>query len=761
MILKKYQQEAVDKLLIQSKKLLKRGQESTIVFKSPTGSGKTIMIADFLLRLSSEELDKEYAFVWASTNDLHRQSRLKLENYLADTKYSFSYIDEISRKEFSENEIVFVNWESLTKQDRSGEWSNVFMRDNEREHNLPTFIRNTKANEKGIILIVDESHNTFWSQQTQQLVSEVISPDLIFEVSATPKITLSAEDVELGKGATVTVSFDDVVNSGIIKSEIIINPALQSYSKLNSASDDVLITAALEKRLELKKMYSEAGIDINPLVMIQLPTLGSQRMSALDESAKEKIEKLLAKKHDITKENGKLAVWLSEEKENLAGIEKLDAVPEVLIFKQAIALGWDCPRADILVMLREMQSVSFKIQTVGRILRMPEAKHYDTEELNKAFVFSNVPSMTIEPDDQSQKYFKIHIARIKKGLNNVELPSVYLSRIDFGDLTLSFRKVFFEEANKQFKIVKTDDNEVRYDKADLTLELYPEELKKPVIADVVLANIDEDAREAIVGTTVNFDVSEDETKYRFEQFAKLASLPFAPVRSHTTVQMAIYDWFDSIDAYKEKSRLVIQRAIVCSEENQKIFMQIMERAKNKFRDVKKKELVAKQRRKEYIWSVPEIEYFNENYDKFVCSNYAQDTCYLYAKRSNPELQFEKLLKRNANSNIEWWYKGGVNKEIYLGIPYMGQDKVEHTFYPDFIVKYTDGTIGIYDTKLGASASGENAAAKSNALQAYIKKNKKLKLTGGIVVMDDTGAHIFSGDVYNSDRADKNWKLLHI
>ncbi len=759
MVLKKYQEGAVDSLLTRTKKLLKGTQEGTIVFKSPTGSGKTIMIADFLLRLSNEELDKEYVFIWASTNDLHTQSRIKLENYLADTKYSFSYLDEIAGKYFAANEIVFVNWESLTKQSKDGEWSNVFMRDGEQERNLPTFVRNTKAEDRGVILIVDESHNTFWSPRTQELVSQVIGPDLIIEVSATPKITISGEDVELGKGATVTVPFDKVVESGIIKSEIIINPALGNYSNLHKSSDEALIAAAIDKREELKKMYSDIGVNINPLVIIQLPSASSQKMSALDESVKEKIEKLLDKKYGITKSNGKLAVWLSEEKENLAGIEKLDAQPEVLIFKQAIALGWDCPRAEILVMLREMQSVSFKIQTVGRILRMPEAKHYENEALNQAFVFSNVPSMTIEQDDQSKGYFKINVAYRKAGVEAVKLPSVYLSRIDFGDLTLKFREVFFKEANKQFKITENDNNEVRYNKADLTLELYPDELKKPVISDVVLANVDEDAKEALVGTTVNFDVPEDEIKFRFEQFAKLASLPFAPVRSYTTVQMAIYDWFDSIDAYENKSRLVIQRAIVCSEENQKVFMQIMERAKNKFREVKKKDLVAKQRRKEYIWSVTPVEYFNENYEKFTYSNYALDTCYVYNKRSDPEVQFEKQLKKNTD--IDWWYKSGDSKEIYLGIPYIGEDKVEHTFYPDFIVKFKDGTIGIYDTKSGFTAKGDEAATKSNALQAYIKQNKKLKLTGGLVVVDNTGTHIFAGEVYNSDRSDKNWKLLHI
>ncbi|MBK8698450.1 MAG: hypothetical protein IPN29_02455 [Saprospiraceae bacterium] len=45
---------------------------------------------------------------------------------------------------------------------------------------------------------------------------------------------------------------------------------------------------------------------------------------------------------------------------------------EFLLFKQAIDTGWDCPRAHILVKLRDIQSYTFEVQTVGRILRMPE-----------------------------------------------------------------------------------------------------------------------------------------------------------------------------------------------------------------------------------------------------------------------------------------------------------------------------------------------------------------------------------------------------
>ena len=60
-----------------------------------------------------------------------------------------------------------------------------------------------------------------------------------------------------------------------------------------------------------------------------------------------------------------------------------------MIFKQAIALGWDCPRASILVLFRDWRSIVFSIQTVGRIMRMPEVKHYTNDDLNVGFHMSS------------------------------------------------------------------------------------------------------------------------------------------------------------------------------------------------------------------------------------------------------------------------------------------------------------------------------------------------------------------------------------
>ena len=228
---KTYQQNAVSKLLAKVQALFSKNGTRICVLKAPTGSGKTIMAAEFLKQFSTAEVPGRYAFIWISSNNLHVQSKNKLQEYLVDSRYSFSLLDELSDNRFSDNQIIFVNWESLTKQDHTtGEFTNLFMREGELDRNLPTLVANTKKDGIEIILIVDESHYHYWSKKSQELVQGVIGPKLILEISATPAVIPSVEDIEAGEAGYVSVRFEDVVKEGMIKTATVINEAIAKYS---------------------------------------------------------------------------------------------------------------------------------------------------------------------------------------------------------------------------------------------------------------------------------------------------------------------------------------------------------------------------------------------------------------------------------------------------------------------------------------------------------------------------------------------------
>ena len=110
MQLKNYQINAVNGLIEKSKKLLEIGNKS-LILKSPTGSGKTIILAEFIQRLIKDDTSNNmFSFVWFAPQTLHIQSKEKLEEYFKDSKTikcSF-WTNLINKKKISSYEIFFL-----------------------------------------------------------------------------------------------------------------------------------------------------------------------------------------------------------------------------------------------------------------------------------------------------------------------------------------------------------------------------------------------------------------------------------------------------------------------------------------------------------------------------------------------------------------------------------------------------------------------------------------------------------------------------
>ena len=121
------------------------------------------------------------------------------------------------------------------------------------------------------------------------------------------------------------------------------------------------------------------GVQVNPLIIIQVPSKSDDLIKMIETTLEEK-------GYDYPKQN--LAIWLSDRKENIDNIEDNESLQAVLIMKQAISTGWDCPRAKILVKLRDNMSEDFETQTIGRIRRMPQGHHYDNVLLDNCYLYT-------------------------------------------------------------------------------------------------------------------------------------------------------------------------------------------------------------------------------------------------------------------------------------------------------------------------------------------------------------------------------------
>lgn len=140
--LKNYQEKAVVKLKQEINELFEMEGNKICIFKSPTGSGKTLMIAETLKRLVDSRIDgKKFSFIWIAVNKLHDQSRNSLKKYYDQFGVGIkcSYFEDLDERKIGENEILFLNWASINKK------GNIYVRENERDNNLSSVVDRTNT----------------------------------------------------------------------------------------------------------------------------------------------------------------------------------------------------------------------------------------------------------------------------------------------------------------------------------------------------------------------------------------------------------------------------------------------------------------------------------------------------------------------------------------------------------------------------------------------------------------------------------------
>jgi len=728
LVLKKYQEEAIDNLLQNTYKLLRKsGVRHPQIFKAPTGSGKTIMMAAFLDKICQElpekyELDKrKIAFVWIAPNKLYIQSYDSIKNYFSETRsVKPIYFDDLTGDRILPNEVLFVNWESINKV------RNLMVRENEQGKTLYNYINRAKLDNTEIVVIIDEEH-MFASPRTAKRANEVlhnIYPKIEIRVSATP-VTRSDYIINVERG--------DVVKEEMIKEGILLNPKLDEYQDAEGkTTDEILIDVALQKRQQIRAAYEKFGININPLLLIQLPNDVKDTNTSLDLSYIETVLNCLKTTYDITVSNHKLAIWLSGQYENVVGIEEKDNITEVLLFKQAVALGWDCPRAAVLLIFRELQSTTFTIQTVGRILRMPEHKHYPDALLNFGYVFTNLSKDKIEIVRDDMSYISMNRALRKSDYLPVELHSTYINqRIVRNRLGSKFRLALYEAAEKMWSVVKPvgmigiDENRKRLQERMINIDVSTIDIVLP--ENIALTG---ELEIKIVTDTVKFAKTPDELNRLFRLFCRANIGPYAPVDSVPVLEMSLKYFFEDYLRYIEFDAV----KIILYPDNQPQFIELIAKAMEIFE--KMQEAKAKGTTKEvfsYPWEVPVERTYNDLYLEMAMPTHALEPFFEQVRASNPEKTFASYLESKKDF-LAWWYKNGDSGKEHFAVKYIDYLGKESLFYVDFVIHTKLGVTCLFDTKTAGSDPG-NAARKHNALIEYIEARTKAgkPTIGGVIV----------------------------
>ncbi|MBR2784913.1 MAG: DEAD/DEAH box helicase family protein [Clostridia bacterium] len=723
--LKKFQIDTVNKLLDATS----IGTKKEVLVQAPTGSGKTIILLSYIEEYFKE--NKNTLFVWLTPGkgDLEEQSRKKMLKFLPHHKTQT--IQDVLLQGFEEKSTAFINWETITKK------GNNALKEAERK-NLYERIHEAHNSGYKFIVIVDEEHLN--KTVKAESIIEYMNPDYIVRVSATTKTNKEAEYIEIDEL--------DVINSGLITRALYINENVSNASTLSN-EHEYLLDLAIEKRKAIKQEYMKLGVQVNPLIIIQVPSKSDDLVKMIETTLEEK-------GYDYTKQN--LAIWLSDRKENIENIEDNESLQAILIMKQAISTGWDCPRAKILVKLRDNMSEDFETQTIGRIRRMPQGHHYDNVLLDNCYLYTF--------DEKYEESVKQELG------NNAYDTKVIFLKNEYKNFTLkklSFDNNFdgFDEREtfnilhnfyiEKYKLTsKKKDNKT-------TLEangyIFKDTIENYIVQDkIVRINSDEleNANRIKVESIVTTNKNGFELRHAINEIASKIGMRY----DRTRLMLERMFWKQKLFTKKfvdltltEFYAFVINNVDLLKSDFSEAVSQKARQMKMKFEELK-----------EIDWHLPQMDYIKYDpkmkdttiYEKSAYINYPNSTI-----KSKSERMFEFFCENN--DNIKWFYKNGESSSDYFSIVYV--DAVNHKwhFYPDFIVCDKNNKIWIIETKGGENADGKskNIDIKvENKFEALKEYSKRYNVNWGFVRDYDKNEQLyFCNTEYTEDMENDNWELL--
>ncbi|PIR70003.1 MAG: restriction endonuclease subunit R [Candidatus Niyogibacteria bacterium CG10_big_fil_rev_8_21_14_0_10_46_36] len=758
--LKPFQETAISQLKDQFLSLWKLpNQNIPLVFKSPTGSGKTIMLAQFLRDIVSDPrfAGNDVAFVWFSfSEDSYEQSKKKLFDYYGGaSELDLLDLNDLSREKLRQNDIFFINWQKI--KGRSKE-SRKLRRDNEQGLTFDNFINETHGAGRKIVVIIDEEHIGSDTDLALEVVEGLIKPKITLRMSATPKYIPTRAET----GGYVEIRRDAVVEAGLIKEKIVFQTEedLQQKAVKKLDQDEMLLELAFAKRLELVELYKKLGVEVNPLVLIQLPN-DDQATKETSDTTKQTIVLEYLKRKGV--KSDEIAVWLSKEKENLEDLEKANSPVSFLLFKQAAATGWDCPRAGVLVMFREIKNPTFAIQTVGRILRMPFGTHFAHPELNLGYLYTNYKRNEVLAEyvkSKTENRPAINGSYRKKNVEPIKLKSVFMTRADYNDLGDSFQMTFKQVADKKLDTKK--------------LNLKPK-VTNGLIVGVEIDDYDNFTKELFEeGGSYDEEMSRHDLErlYNLLCFKIVAkqtdeNRKFAPERSWGKLKTALNIYLmeklkiSRADAYK-----IIVNDLVSSAG---ALAPVVGDALLSYRPIREQEVnkkAARAKRTEHIEVPREALFFTDQYAELEVKKSAMEPFWfekipagLFGGANN-ERKFIEFLESPKNKSVVWWHKNGDTGSEHFSISFYNPDEnKEKLFYPDWIIK-TKNSVLIIDTKAGITAESNDTKYKAEALQAWLKGKKGFD--GGIAVQDGpNGWKINRNAKYSHDSSLKGWDVLEL
>ena len=286
------------------------------------------------------------------------------------TRQAFQVEDEESRKVYQSSGALMHHFDNLSPTQRDG----LLSEGEGTERTTPCSLANVLRLRRPFV-VVDEAHNSRTELAFDMLAR--FRPSGVMELTATPDLERTPSNV------LHSVSAAELKAEEMIKLPVV----LETEPNWQQCLAD-----AISRRDALHKLADEerrGGADyLRPIVLIQ----SEPRRAGVETLDFERVRSELITNHGIPA--NEIVVATGEEK----GLEQIDAdykqgiadpscPVKFVITQKALAEGWDCPFAYILVSMASLSSATAVEQLLGRVLRQPGASHRQAKALNQSYAF--------------------------------------------------------------------------------------------------------------------------------------------------------------------------------------------------------------------------------------------------------------------------------------------------------------------------------------------------------------------------------------
>ena len=375
-----------------------------ISLQAPTGSGKTIIMAALVedIYYGTEQFAEqpEAIFVWLSDSPaLNEQTRQKFD--LKADKIRFEQCVTIEDESFDmemleDGHIYFLNTQKLSKA------ANLVHHSDTRQYTIWETLSNTvKEKADRLYFIIDEAHRGMQGKEAGKATSIMQRFLKGYEcVENGVKQTMPPMPVVIGVSATADrfnklvagttstlnrceVSPAEVRASGLLKDRIVI-----TYPDDPEKNNELAVLQAATDEWQMKcnhwyqYSYEQHYAQVNPVFVIQVsPGTGSTVSSTNLDDVIAKIEERIGykfKEHEVVHTFGSTGT-LSINGLTVHHIEPPEIADDkrirVVLFKENLSTGWDCPRAETMMSFRHANDATYIAQLLGRMVRTPLQCH--------------------------------------------------------------------------------------------------------------------------------------------------------------------------------------------------------------------------------------------------------------------------------------------------------------------------------------------------------------------------------------------------